>query len=350
MCGGCGADRGAADWARPFLAGLAARSAMANAVTSAVGRALGSGGSCGSGGGRSGVAAGVGGGPRVQARAGGWLVRSPTGAVTDCAGLGELVTAVGRWLGTPSDFAAGSPPSGRLLLPSPDARRGIRLRVDPSAAVRGLAEECETVVVPDDERALGVLAELSRPPWSARRYLAESGHRGPLSVAVVTELRPLYADALVQAWRDVLGLEIRLIEVPASGLTTFTELGHLVLYPWSAHYPDAEYFLRVLFHSSSPSNLFGWSHPAFDDLIDRALAERTGAGRLGLFHQADRLVVQDECEVIPLVYGRSVTLLKPWVHGWSGWGSLSMPFDGLSIDEKSPRHRTWEGDPGELSD
>ncbi|HWN36316.1 MAG TPA: hypothetical protein VNP03_26420 [Pseudonocardia sp.] len=109
----------------------------------------------------------------MQARAGGWLVRSPTGAVTDCAGLGELVTAVGRWLGTPSDFAAGSPPSGRLLLPSPDARRGIRLRVDPSAAVRGLAEECETVVVPDDERALGVLAELSRPPWSARRYLTE---------------------------------------------------------------------------------------------------------------------------------------------------------------------------------
>ena len=183
-------------------------------------------------------------------------------------------------------------------------------------------------------------------PDLARHYLAESGHHGPLSVALVTELRPLYADALLQAWRDVLGLEIRVVEVPASQLTTFTEFGHLVLYPWMAHYPDAEYFLRVLFHSASPSNLFGWSHPPFDDLIDRALAERTGAGRLGLFHEADRMAVQDQCVVIPLVYGRPVALLKPWVHGWSGWGSLSMPFNGLSMEEKSPRHPTWDGDSG----
>jgi class 3 adenylate cyclase/ABC-type transport system substrate-binding protein/tetratricopeptide (TPR) repeat protein len=183
-------------------------------------------------------------------------------------------------------------------------------------------------------------------PDLARRYLAESDHHGPVSVALVSELRPLYADALLQAWRDVLRLEIRVVEVPASRLTTFTELGHLVLYPWMAHYPDAEYFLRVLFHSASPSNLFGWSHPPFDDLIDRALAERTGAGRLGLFHEADRMAVQDQCVVIPLVYGRPVALLKPWVQGWSGWGSLSMPFNDLSIDEGSPRHRTWDGGPG----
>ncbi len=183
-------------------------------------------------------------------------------------------------------------------------------------------------------------------PDLARRYLAESGHNGPLSVAVVTELRPLYADALVQAWQDVLGLEIRVVEVPASRLVTFTEFGHLVMYPWMAHYPDAEYFLRVLLHSASPSNLFGWSHPPFDDLIDRALAERTGVGRLALFHQADRLAVQDQCVVIPLAYGRPVALLKPWVHGWAGWGSLSMPFNGLSIDESSPRHPTWESGSG----
>jgi class 3 adenylate cyclase/ABC-type transport system substrate-binding protein len=179
-------------------------------------------------------------------------------------------------------------------------------------------------------------------PDLARRHLAESSHHGPLNVAIVTELRPLYADALIQAWREVLGLEIRVIEVPAPRIGTFTEFAHLMLYPWMAHYPDAEYFLRVLFHSASPTNTFGWSHPQFDDLIDRALAERTGAGRLGLFHQADRLVVQDQCEVIPLVYGRPVALLKPCVRGWWEWGAPQMPFDGLSIDESSPRHRTWE--------
>jgi len=183
-------------------------------------------------------------------------------------------------------------------------------------------------------------------PDLARQYLAESSHRGPLNVAFVTELRPLYADALVQAWQEVLGLEIQAIELPATRIANFTEFAHLILYPWMAHYPDAEYFLRVLFHSASPGNLFGWSHPPFDQLIDRALAERTGAGRLGLFHQADRLAVQDQCVVIPLVYGRPVALLKPWVHGWFEWGAPSMPFDGLSIDESSPRYRTRASDAG----
>ncbi|MDT7624573.1 MAG: hypothetical protein QOF99_5474, partial [Pseudonocardiales bacterium] len=176
MCGACGSDRGAADWARPFLAGLPARSAVANAVARLLGPA----------------------GPRVQARGGGWLVRSPTGAMTDCAGLGELVVAVSRWLGTPvSAFGAGAAapggaagagpgagagalgaaiaaaePSGRLLVPPPDARRGVRLRVDPAVAPQPLSDRSDTVVVPCAEEALRVLAELSLPPWSLRRYLA----------------------------------------------------------------------------------------------------------------------------------------------------------------------------------
>jgi hypothetical protein len=181
MCGACGSDRGAADWARPFLAGLPARSAVATAVVRLLGPA----------------------GPRVQARGGGWLVRSPTGAMTDCAGLGELVVAVTRWLGTPvrafgagaagagaaaagaglgaaaravteagAAAAAGVEPSGRLLVPPPGARRGVRLRVDPAAAPQPLSDRSDIVVVPRAEDALRVLAELSRPPWSLRRYLA----------------------------------------------------------------------------------------------------------------------------------------------------------------------------------
>jgi hypothetical protein len=172
MCGACGSDRGAADWARPFLAGLPARSAVANAVARLLGPA----------------------GPRVQARGGGWLVRSPTGAMTDCAGLGELVVAVSRWLGAPAGAGAApggaagagpgagagalgaaiaaAEPSGRLLVPPPDARRGVRLRVDPAVAPQPLSDRSDTVVVPCAEDALRVLAELSLPPWSLRRYLA----------------------------------------------------------------------------------------------------------------------------------------------------------------------------------
>ena len=150
MCGACGSDRGAGDWARPFLAGLPARSAVATAAVRLLGPA----------------------GPRVQARGGGWLVRAPTGATTDCAGLGELVGALGRWLGVPDRaFDGDVEPSGCLVVPPPDARRGVTLIVDPTAVPRRLTEWTDTVVVPCADSALRVLAELSRLPWSVRRYL-----------------------------------------------------------------------------------------------------------------------------------------------------------------------------------
>lgn len=78
MCGACG-ERGAGDWARPFLTGLPARAAVAVAVGSRVVRP----------------------GLRIVARGGGWLVCAPTGASTACTGLVELVAAARPWLGPP---------------------------------------------------------------------------------------------------------------------------------------------------------------------------------------------------------------------------------------------------------
>lgn len=163
MCGACGSDRGAGDWARPFLAGLAARSGVAAAVARRVGPA----------------------GPRVRADVGGWVVRFPTGAVTSCAGLGELIASVSRWLGE-WDLA----PSGRLTVPAPDSRRGVEVLVDALRHPEPLRGDSDMVVVPDRGGARAVLVQLARPPWSARRYLARitgasSGWAGPPDVVRV---------------------------------------------------------------------------------------------------------------------------------------------------------------------
>ncbi|WP_028938126.1 hypothetical protein [Pseudonocardia spinosispora] len=163
MCGACGSDRGADDWARPFLAGLAARSGVASAVAGRVGP----------------------GGPRVRADVGGWVVRSPTGAVTSCAGLGELVASVGRWLGDWTPVA-----SGRLTVPAPDSRRGVEVLVDASRHLEPLRADSDVVVVPDRAAARAVLVQLARPPWSARCYLTRitgtsSGWAGPPEVVRV---------------------------------------------------------------------------------------------------------------------------------------------------------------------
>lgn len=151
-------------------------------------------------------------------------------------------------------------------------------------------------------------------PDEARRCLRESAHRGPIAAWVV-EPPPPYWDSLVETWRAVLGREVEIIREPldqARGSTKKANIGYM---HWLAHAPDPGYFLRGLLYTGSSSNLSGWSHPPLDALLDAAHAERNGPSRLALFHQADRLAVQEECVVIPLLYTRYTIVAKPWVHG-----------------------------------
>jgi ABC-type oligopeptide transport system substrate-binding subunit len=106
---------------------------------------------------------------------------------------------------------------------------------------------------------------------------------------------------------------------------------------WLPGYADPEYILRLLFHSKSRTNEGGFDCPDFDDLIERARQERSDRGRLDLFHQADRMAVVDEVAVIPLVYGRSLAAVKPWVSGWWEFGKTSANFADLVVDRSSPR-------------
>ncbi|GAA5172110.1 MULTISPECIES: hypothetical protein [Amycolatopsis] len=142
MCGACG-EHGAVDWARPFLASVPARGAVAGAV-----KALA----------RPGL--------RVQARPGGWLVSAPTGRTVACAGLTELADAVRPWVAPGSYCGRGS---GAVTVPEPDARRPVRIHVDPSRPEKLSGDD---LVVSYVEHERHLLAELARPPWSLRCYLA----------------------------------------------------------------------------------------------------------------------------------------------------------------------------------
>ncbi|HEY0577242.1 MAG TPA: hypothetical protein VGD73_24320 [Pseudonocardia sp.] len=173
MCGACG-DRTVLDWARPFLAGLPARMAVARAVAGLTGAAA----------------------PRVSGRAGGWLVSAPTGRQTVCTGLTELLAAVRPWLPVPAPFDADRA-SGRVVVPPPETRRGVLVRVDPSAPELGAElaeidtgadadhpgvadgpdpgaglEPAEVLLVPDPAAARRAVLRLATPPWSSRVFLA----------------------------------------------------------------------------------------------------------------------------------------------------------------------------------
>jgi ABC-type oligopeptide transport system substrate-binding subunit/class 3 adenylate cyclase len=175
-------------------------------------------------------------------------------------------------------------------------------------------------------------------PNFARACLRDSGFDGVLGLACLEDDVPIL-DPVAASWREVLGLEVELHTWTSEQAMVPLDPRHYApvhFTGWLPGYPDPEYFLRLLFQSDSRTNEGGFSWPAFDELIERARRERSDRGRLELFHQADRMAVAERVAVIPLVYGRSLAIVKPWVEGWWEFGKSSSSFADLTVAEGSP--------------
>jgi ABC-type transport system substrate-binding protein len=175
-------------------------------------------------------------------------------------------------------------------------------------------------------------------PDDAREHLRRSGVTDTLSVACL-ELDVPLLEPVVASWREVLDITIEQRPWTPEAVALARPWGESCIYftGWLPGYPDPEYFLRLLFQSDSKTNEGGFSHPPFDELIEQARQERRDRERLELFHQADRMAVTERVAVIPVVYGRSLAIVKPWVHGWWEFGKSSASFADLRVDDTSPR-------------
>jgi oligopeptide transport system substrate-binding protein len=171
-------------------------------------------------------------------------------------------------------------------------------------------------------------------PDEARASFARSSQDGPIVVAFLDDDLPIL-EPVVASWREVLGVQVDTRIWSLDDVATMVpprQQAPIYFTGWLPGYADPEYFLRLLFHSQSRTNEGGFVHPPFDELIERARQERSDRGRLALFHEADRMAVADRVAVIPLVYGRSLAVLKPSVHGWWEFGKTSANFADLTVD------------------
>jgi oligopeptide transport system substrate-binding protein len=176
-------------------------------------------------------------------------------------------------------------------------------------------------------------------PDRARQQLAASGFTGTLAVTCSDDDLPLI-HPIVSTWRSVLGIgvDVRPWTIREARLLTDPRTVAPVYFTgWLPGYADPEYYLRLLFHSDSRTNEGGFAHPPFDAVIEQARQERSDRARLELFHEADRMVVAERAAVIPIVYGRSLAIVKPWVRGWWEFGKSCSSFADLVVDPASPR-------------
>ena len=56
-----------------------------------------------------------------------------------------------------------------------------------------------------------------------------------------------------------------------------------------------------------------WRNDAYDGLVEKARRVRDHEERMKLYGQADRILVE-QAAIMPLVYGRALWLVKPWVR------------------------------------
>ncbi len=174
-------------------------------------------------------------------------------------------------------------------------------------------------------------------PDLARECLERSGYEGDLELTGLAHWGELLR-VIARSWEEALGRRVEIrpqegaIHLQHRSAGSRIPEGSVRITGWLPGYPDPEYYLRLLFQSTSRTNEGGFADPAFDALIEAARQERSDRGRLERFHEADRYAVAERVAVIPLVYGRSTAFVRPGVHGWWEFGKSSANFGDLVVE------------------
>ena len=239
--------------------------------------------------------------------------------------------------------------STKVPLNNPKVRRALTLALDRAAISQsvfgGARAPASTVVPPNCGGYVG-------PPGqkedfaAARALLAESGYPGgrelpslPMQVLNDDKL-PRVAETIQAMWRRELGVQITIEPYDQkTWIDNQQGLSHtLSLRGWTADFPDPINFLDV-FRTGNANNVFGWSNPEFDALIDRAAAAPDPAARFALLRQAEAIVLADAAShephdsgldddsaiddatvddaCAPLVFGSRTYLINPAVKNWA---------------------------------
>ncbi len=128
---------------------------------------------------------------------------------------------------------------------------------------------------------------------------------------------PAYLGAIIQQWQENLGVEVsvRQLETENFLYDLKEEKDEMFMLGWVADYPDPHNFLDILFYTGSENNIFEYSNPTLDTLLDKAAIEQDTAARLIMYQQAEQLVV-DDAPCLPLFHGANYILVKPYVKNY----------------------------------
>jgi oligopeptide transport system substrate-binding protein len=146
-----------------------------------------------------------------------------------------------------------------------------------------------------------------------------AGVRLPAALTFGTNTNPVFLDAAVAAiqnWRATLAASITVEDAPWESYLEQLSQDPPPLFRmgYCGSYPDAHNFLYDAWHSGSPYNFTQWSSAQFDALVSEAARETDVLKRRQLYSRAEKILVEQDAVIIPLVWSQRASLTRPRVE------------------------------------
>ena len=204
-------------------------------------------------------------------------------------------------------------------------RRAIALATDKeklaNVIMRGCVAPATGGLIPPGMSAHSSGIGLLYDPDRAKQLLVEAGYfNGNVqeysSVDAILPRGALipYSDSLRKQWMETLGVDIRwqAVELASFSNRVKGQLPGMFLMGWMPDCPDPGSLLRA----NRIQQYTHWRSERFANLVEKAGQTTNQADRMNLYREADRLLIE-EASMVPLTYGRSLQLVKPWVKNYS---------------------------------
>ncbi len=140
-------------------------------------------------------------------------------------------------------------------------------------------------------------------------------------------------EALVHQWQQNLGVDVKVRQLEPQRFLYHLkqEKDGMYYMGWIADYPHPQNFLDILFHSDVENNYGEYSNSEVDSLLEMAGVEPDYDRSLSLYQQAEQLLV-DDAACLPLWFGQSYILVKPYVKGYNLSPQGFAMLNGVSIE------------------
>lgn len=229
---------------------------------------------------------------------------------------------------TSLEFVQGHP------LADPSVRKAINYAIDRPKLVRyllnGMGYPAEAGFVPNGMPGFDPLEVqgFRFDPEQSAALLAEAGYpQGENLPVLVLNSTQKYAaiSEFIQKSLENVGIRVQIQNLQGGALRKeiYGVRVNFWRASWIADYPDSENYLSLFYsgnHSPSGPNTTHFSSVEFDELYQQALSTTDDSLRLNLYHQMDRLMLE-QAPIVPLYYDRSIRILQ---KGITGLGSNPM--------------------------